>query len=145
MDAQEARQYGATPEAPINARGRAYDPGAPESERTFAMMIHLSLLAHLVLSVIAIIIPIIMWVTKKDESPFVDDHGREAINFQITLVIYSVLFALLAIPIGILTCGVGFVLAFVPYVLGLVGMIQASIASSKGEFYRYPMTMRFLS
>lgn len=144
MDAQEPRQH-TPPEAPFNERGRVYDPDAPESERTYAMLIHLSLLAHLVLSVIAIIIPIIMWATKKDESPFVDDHGREAINFQITLIIYSVVFAIVSIPIGILTCGVGFVLALVPYVLGLVGMIQASIASNKGEFYRYPMNLRFLS
>lgn len=126
---------------PVNARGRAYDPDSPDSERTYACMIHLSLLAHLVLSVIAVAVPVIMWVVKKDESPFVDDHGREAVNFQISLVIYMIL----TIPIGIITCGLGFfVVPLGVYILGLVGMIQAAMAANKGEFYRYPMTFRFL-
>ncbi len=129
---------------PVNAMGRAFDPDATSDERTYALFMHLALLAHLVISIIAIIIPIIMWAVKKGESPFLDDHGREAINFQISLLIWSFVFAILAVPIGFMTCGVGFVIALVPYVLGLVGMIQASIAANRGEFYRYPMTIRFL-
>lgn len=129
---------------PVNERGRAFDPDVSADERSYALFLHLVLLAHLVLSLIAIVIPIIMWQVKKDESPFLDDHGREAVNFQITLVIYSIIFTIAAVPIGFLTCGVGFALAFVPYVLGIVGMIQAASAANRGEFYRYPMTMRFV-
>jgi len=139
-----ARKNQNRPEPPVNAMGRAYDPDATDDERTYAMFMHLVLLAHLVLSGIAIVIPIIMWAVKKDQSPFLDDHGREAINFQISLFIWSIIFAIVAIPLGVLTCGVGFVIALVPYVLGVVGMIQASTAANRGEFYRYPMTMRFL-
>lgn len=131
-------------EPPVNEFGRAYDPDASADERSYALWMHLALLAHLVLSLIAIIIPIIMWQVKKDESPFLDDHGREAVNFQISLVIWSIGFTLASIPVGLLTCGVGFVIALVPYVLGIVGMIQASTAANRGEFYRYPMTMRFV-
>ncbi|MCA9304057.1 MAG: DUF4870 domain-containing protein [Phycisphaerales bacterium] len=138
----------ANPEPPVNAMGRAYDPDATSDERTYAMFIHLSLLGHIVLTVIAIAIPIIMWAVKKSESPFLDDHGREAINFQISLLIWSLVLPVIAAIVGFLTCGVGFVLlvpaALLPYILGLVGMIQASIAANRGEFYRYPMTMRFL-
>lgn len=129
---------------PVNDRGRAFDPDVSADERSYALFLHLSLLAHVVLSLIAIIIPIIMWQIKKEESPFLDDHGREAVNFQITLIIYSFAFTIAAVPIGLLTCGVGFALAFVPYVLGIVGMIQAASAANRGEFYRYPMTMRFV-
>ncbi len=125
----------------MNERGRVYDPDAPDSERTYAMLLHLSLLAHLVLSGFAIIVPLVMWLMKKDESPFVDDHGREAINFQLSLIVLS----LLLIPIGILTCSAGFFLYIPLYVLALVGMIQAAMAANRGEFYRYPMTIRFLS
>ncbi len=131
------------PSPPVNERGRAYDPDTTAEERSFALWMHLSLLAHIILSVIAIAIPIIMWQVKKDQSPFLDDHGREAVNFQISLLIWSVVFTVVAIPLGFLTCGVGFVVAFVPYVLGIVGMIQASSAANRGEFYRYPMTIRF--
>jgi len=129
------------PEPPVNAQGKAYDPDATADERTFAMFMHLSLLAHTVLTMIAIIAPIIMWNIKKNESPFLDDHGREAINFQISLLLYSVL----TIPIGIITCGLGFfVLPVGIYILGLIGMILAAVAANRGEFYRYPMTLRFI-
>lgn len=137
------------PEPPVNAMGRAYDPDATSDERTYAMFIHLSLLGHIVLTFVAIAIPIIMWAVKKAESPFLDDHGREAINFQISLFIWSILLPILAAIIGVLTCGVGLILlipaALLPYILGLVGMIQAAIAANRGEFYRYPMTFRFLT
>ena len=129
--------------------GRAYDPDVTDDERTYAMFMHLSLLAHMVLTIIAIAVPIIMWASKKDRSPFLDDHGREAINFQISLIIWSVLLPILAALIGVLTCGVGLILlipaAILPYILGLIGMIQATVAANRGEFYRYPMTFRFLS
>jgi uncharacterized Tic20 family protein len=131
-------------EPPVNERGRAYDPDVSADERSYALFMHLSLLAHTVLSLIAIVIPVIMWQMKKEESPFLDDHGREAVNFQISLIIWSVGFGLLAVPLGLLTCGLGFIVAFVPYVLGIVGMIQAASAANRGEFYRYPMTMRFV-
>ncbi len=130
-------------EPPVNERGRAYDPDVSADERSYALFMHLSLLGHIVLSLIAILVPIIMWQIKKDESPFLDDHGREAVNFQISLILWSILFTVVSIPIGLLTCGVGFVIALVPLVLGIVGMIQAAKAANRGEFYRYPMTMRF--
>ncbi len=127
---------------PVNEQGRAFDPDATPDERTFALMMHLSLLGHIVLSGFAIIAPIIMWNIKKEESPFLDDHGREALNFQISLIIYTILI----VPLGIITCGLGFIVFPIGlYVLGLIGMIKASIAANRGEFYRYPMTMRFVS
>ena len=129
---------------PVNERGRSYDPDVTDDERTFALLMHLSLLAHTVLTIIAFGIPLIMWLVKKDDSPFLDDHGREAINFQISLLIWSIIFTIVAIPITIITCGVGFVVAFVPTIIAIVGMIQASIAANRGEFYRYPMTFRFV-
>lgn len=125
---------------PVNARGRAYDPDATDDERTYALFMHLTLMGHVVLSLLAIIAPIIMWQIKKDQSPFLDDHGREAVNFQISLVILSILL----IPIGILTCSAGFFLYIPLYVLALIGMIQAAQAANRGEFYRYPMTFRLV-
>lgn len=128
---------------PVNERGVAFDPDASASERTYAVYMHLSLLAHLLMSFIAILIPFTMWHVKKEESPFLDDHGREAINFQISIVIWTIVFALASVPIGFLTCGVGFAVALIPHILGIIGIIQAASAANRGEFYRYPMTMRF--
>ncbi len=129
---------------PVNERGRAYDPDATDDERTYALLMHLSLLAHMVLTIIAFGIPLIMWLVKKDESSFLDDHGREAVNFQISLLIWSIIFTVVAIPLSIITCGVGVVVAFIPTVVAIVGMIQASVAANRGEFYRYPMTFRIV-
>jgi uncharacterized Tic20 family protein len=116
---------------------RIVDAHAEEWERTYAMCTHLSLLmAHFLMPVIP---ALVMWLIKRDRSPFVDDHGREAINFQLSLVIYMILGGIL-IP----ACGVGFAVMAGAYILGIVGMILASIAGHRGEYYRYPATIRFL-
>lgn len=134
----------------MNERNRWVDDASTPDERMFATFMHLSLLAHLVLPYVSILIPIIMWSMKKKESAYVADHGREAVNFQISLAIYSILLPIIAIPIGLLLFVVGVAItvplaALFPYVLGLVGMIIAAVASNRGELYRYPMTIRFLT
>jgi uncharacterized Tic20 family protein len=133
----------------VNDRGRAVDLNVTEDERTWALFAHLSLLAHLVLPLVSIIAPIIIWVTKKETSRFLDDHGRECVNFQITLLIYSVVLPIAAAIIGAITCGVGAILLLpalaLPYVLGLIGMIMGALAANRGEYYRYPMTIRFFN
>ena len=120
----------------VKGKGRVVDPNAQEWERTYAMFTHLSLLA----THFGLIIPfpaLIMWLIKKGETPFIDDHGREALNFQISLCIYAVASIVLTF------CGVGVVLLIATYVLAIVGMILAAIAANKGQYYRYPMTIRF--
>lgn len=133
---------------PVNERGRAYDPDATDDERTWALLMHLTLLSYLVLPIVAIVIPIIMWQIKKEDSPFLDDHGREAVNFQISLIIWTIVLPIIAAIAGAITCGVGLILlipaVLLPYILGIVGMIQAASAANRSEFYRYPMTFRFV-
>lgn len=119
---------------------RIQDPNVTDDDRTYALLMHLSVIAHLFLTGFAILIPILMWRLRSDRSPFVDDHGREAVNFQITLILYTII----AIPIAIITCGVGGVIALIPYPLGIIGVILASMAANRGEYFRYPMTIRFL-
>jgi uncharacterized Tic20 family protein len=134
---------------PVNERGRTYQPGLADDDKTWAMFAHLGLLGHIVLPVLSIAIPLVIWLTKKDKSAFIDDHGREAVNFQITLLIYAVALPIIAGVLGALTCGIGLILMIPavvgPYILGLIGMIQAAMAANRGEFYRYPMTFRFVS
>lgn len=136
------------PTYPVNERGRAYAPGLADDERTWALVAHLTVLAHVVLPYVAAAIPLIIWQVKKNESPFVEDHAREALNFHLTLIIYSVGFSIGAVLLGLLTCGVGAVL-LIPgtvgvYALGIVGMIMGASAANRGEFFRYPMTLRLV-
>lgn len=124
-----------------NAQNRLVDHDASESERTYALWIHLSLLGHLFAPVVIIVLPLALWLTRRDDSPFIDDHGRETMNFHISLFLYM----LAIVPaLAFLTCGAGVLLFPAIYVLGVIGMIAAARAAHRGEYYRYPMTLRFL-
>jgi uncharacterized protein len=116
---------------------RVTDPDATADERTYATFIHLTiLLFHFVIPIIP---ALIMWQIKKAGSPFLDDHGKEAVNFQISLLIYFIVSAVLAAIL------IGFVLMVGVYVLGIVGMIMAAAAANRGEYFRYPMCIRLIA
>ena len=119
-------------------RDRLVDPEASESERNYALATHLSILAFLVIG-IPVIVSLVLWLIRRGDSPFLDDHGKEAVNFQISLLLYGIL-SFLLMPL----CFVGFFTIGAAYVLGIVGCIMASIAARRGEFYRYPMTIRLI-
>ena len=118
--------------------GRMVDPTVTDEQKTYAMLIHLSLLLCAVAPFLSVLAPIIMWQVKKADSPFLDDHGREAVNFHLTVLLYGVCsFVLMFVVIGIpLLVGVN--------ALAIVGIILSSIAAKRGEYYRYPMCLRFL-
>lgn len=129
--APDAPPYG----QPVTERYR--DAAATPAERTYATFIHLSLLTvHLLMPVVP---ALVMWLIKRHESPFIDDHGKEAVNFQISLLIYSVIGGLL-VPF----CFVGVPVLIATYVLGIAGMIMAALAANRGEYFRYPATIRLV-
>ena len=82
--------------------------------------------------------PLIVWLVKRDESPEIDAHGKEALNFQISMLIYNVVAAVFCLVL------IGFFFLAVLWVLNAVFVIIAAIKASDGEFYRYPMTIRFI-
>jgi len=115
-----------------------------DDERTMGMLVHLLALLT------SWIGPLILWLIKKDESAFIDQHGRSALNFTITTTICMMVYAF-GMLIGMLT----FVLAFPAVLLGfllilahsicsLVFTILAAVAANRGEHYRYPLSIRFL-
>jgi uncharacterized Tic20 family protein len=83
---------------------------------------------------------LIIWQIKKDQHPFVDRHGKESLNFQISMLIYSAI----SVPL-ILACGIGLVLLPAVVIADVVFVIIAAIKASQGEEYRYPITIRFVS
>lgn len=122
-------------------------PVAPEAEEssfaegeltkdacTFAM------LAHLLGAIIGFIGPLIIWLVKKDEHPFVDDQGKEALNFQLTLLIAYVAVSVLSV----VTCGIGALLYPVVILLQLIFGIMGAVKANNGEAYRYPMSIRMV-
>jgi uncharacterized Tic20 family protein len=126
-------------EAPYSHRhDRLVDERATSTEKTYATVMHLSiLLFHIA---VPVILALVMWLIKRDESPYINDHGKEAVNFQISLVVYSLL-GLALTPM----CGIGFAVWVAVYVLGAIGCVFASLAAHRGEYYRYPACLRFIA
>ena len=96
--------------------------------------------------------PLLVWLFKRDEHPFTDHHTKEALNFQLTVLLVLVLSIVLAIPaviVGVITFGIGLillgVLAVVAVVAWIVLPIIGAVKASNGEGYRYPLTIRFVS
>ena len=83
--------------------------------------------------------PLILWMVKKEDDPFIDEQGKEAVNFQLTMLIALFVSALLVfVAIGIL-------LLIVVGILMVVFPIIASLKANEGQHYRYPLTIRFIS
>jgi uncharacterized Tic20 family protein len=98
-----------------------------------------AVLTHLSYFVVGLIAPLVVYLVKKDSSPFVRQHAAEALNFHLTLLIAFVVSAVLVIVL------IGLLLLFVVFLVGAVFSVIAAIAAGKGEQYRYPMTIRFVS
>jgi uncharacterized protein len=131
---------------PAGAAARFDDPMFETNlqpwERTYTTFLHLTALTGLLFG-LPVIGALIMWAIKKDSSVYVADHGKEAMNFQLSLVIYFVVgIALTASGIG--AC-VGMPLIGGVYILGIVGMILAAVAANQGRYYRYPMCLRMIA
>jgi uncharacterized Tic20 family protein len=107
-------------------------------EKTTAMICHLLGLVGYVIPFGNIVAPLVLWQMKKEGSPYIDYHGKEAVNFQIALTVYIFIAALSIMVL------IGIVLAPLVGIAGLVLMIMAAIKAKDGENYRYPFIFRVL-
>ena len=109
-----------------------------ESARTTAVAAHLSTFAGLIVPFGSVIGPLAVWLTRRHRDPFIDDTGREALNFGISIAIYGAVLlvaALMLVGIPLLIAGV------------IAWVVLASLAAAKasqGQTYRYPLTMRLV-
>ena len=119
-----------------------------KNDNNFSSIIHLSTFAGWFFPFGNIIVPLVLWIAKKEESEFIDSHGKAALNFQISLYVYAILLTILIIPITILTLGIGLVailISIIPIlILQVVVIILASIKANNGEYYQYPFTIDFI-
>ena len=126
-------------EKPVKAKKTAAAKSTESNSdaRQWAMFCHLGGLAGLlpVIPVVgSIIAPLIIWQIKKDQFAFADEQGKEAVNFQISIGIYSLVLCL--------TC-IGAVLLPVVVIFNLVFLLIAAFKANNGEHYRYPLCIRF--
>ena len=107
-------------------------------ERMWAMFCHLSALAGFIIPFGSIIGPVIIWSIKKDEYPFVNEQGKEAINFQISMAIYMIISAILIIVV------IGILMLIALGLFQLIMIVIASVRANNGESFVYPLSIRFL-
>ena len=124
-----------------DASDDALSPGFPSNEeRNWAVFCHLGGFAFYLLGFALghILVPLALWLMKREGSAFIDENGREALNFQISVTLYAIVTGALCFVL------VGFVL--IPVLMGfhIVLMIVASVRASQGESYRYPLTIRLI-
>jgi uncharacterized Tic20 family protein len=124
VQAQPPPPPGPTPALPII--------DSTPDDRTMAMLCHIGG------AIGSFLIPLIIWLIKKDQSKFVDDQGKEALNFHITILIAHLIG-------GITLCFTFGIINMVVWVLALVFGIIGGLAAQKGEVYRYPFAIRLIT
>lgn len=139
VDAQRADSE--QPSSPVPApdyvgpNGRLKAGTLADTDRNFAIAMHLSPFGWLIIGPLAFAAPLVLWLVRKDASPFSDDHGREILNFMISLIVWSLICMITIIGIPLL---IGLA------VVAVVSPIRAAVAAGRGEYFRYPMTFRML-
>lgn len=129
--------YAGAPPQGGYAGASAYSaPAAPLSDSDQRMW---ATLAHIGPIVVWFVAPLVIWLIFKDRGRFVEEQAKEALNFQIMLVIASVAITI----ISAITLGIGSFL-YLAFIVALVFMIMAAIAANKGEAYRYPVNLRLI-
>lgn len=107
--------------------------------RTWTVLCHATALAGFFVPWAGHILgPLIVWLAKRGDSPEIHVHGKESLNFQISMLIYSLIAGVLCLVL------IGFVLLGILHILNLVLVIIASIQASEGKLYRYPISIRLI-
>lgn len=111
---------------------------ATQEQKTWGMIAHLSSLIGFIIPLGNILGPLVVWLVKKDTMPFVEDQGKEALNFNITVAIAAIVSGLLTLIL------IGFLLLLVVGLGWIVLTIMAGIKANEGVAYRYPFTLRLI-
>ena len=123
-----------------NGNAQLTGRGISKDIRNWAMLCHLASFAGFAgIPIGNILGPLLVWLLKREESPFIDAHGKEALNFQISVTIYAIVCAILILIL------IGILLLVVLILFALISVIKAAIRANNGAEYRYPLTIRFIN
>lgn len=109
-----------------------------KDERMWGMLCHLMAFSGYLIPLGSVLGPLVIWMIKKDEMPFVDDQGKESLNFQLTMLIAVIVSVILMFVL------IGFLLLGVLLIFQIVVIVMAAIKANDGVKYRYPYTIRFI-
>jgi uncharacterized Tic20 family protein len=125
------------PSGPVDYAGAAAIEENKDA-RTWGMLCHLSGFAGFIIPFGMIIGPLVVWLIKKNEHPFVDDQGKEALNFAITVILAVIASVILMFVL------IGFLLLPAVAICWIVFTIIATVKANAGERYRYPFALRLI-
>ena len=142
-------------------------------QKNIATFIHLSTFSRFIFPLGNFIAPLVLWIANKDKSKFIDNHGKEAINFQISILLYTVILGMITVPFFLFNIFSGFNiidfnmfdsihinigkpspllylggalggLAIIGFIIELGLIVRASLKAKDGEAYQYPLTIHFI-
>jgi uncharacterized Tic20 family protein len=110
------------------------------SVRTWCILAHATALVGFLVPVAGHIVgPLIVWLAKRQDSPEIDAHGKESMNFQISMLIWNAIALILCLVL------IGIPILILLHILNIIFVIIASIQASEGKLYRYPLAIRLIS
>ena len=144
-----------------------------QHQKNIATFIHLSTFSRFVIPFGNLIGPIVLWAANKGKSDFIDENGKQVINFQISIFLYAMILGTISVPFFIfkIFSGIDFinfngfhdfhinigepspllyiggglgVLAFLAFLVEMALIVKASLSARDGEVYQYPLTINFL-
>ena len=108
--------------------------------RTWCILAHATALVGFLVPVAGHVVgPLIIWLAKRQDSPEIDAHGKESLNFQISMLIWNAIAAILIIVL------IGIPILILLHILNIIFVIVASIQASEGKLYHYPLAIRLIS
>jgi uncharacterized Tic20 family protein len=114
--------------------------GSSSSVRTWCILAHATALVGFLVPVAGHIVgPLIVWLAKRQDSPEIDAHGKESMNFQISMLIWNAIAAILIVVL------IGIPILILLHILNIIFVIVASIQASEGKLYRYPLAIRLIT
>ena len=114
--------------------------GSSSSVRTWCILAHATALVGFLVPVAGHILgPLIVWLAKRQDSPEIDAHGKESMNFQISMLIWNAIAAILIVVL------IGIPILILLHILNIIFVIVASIQASEGKLYRYPLAIRLIT
>ncbi|MEK7950100.1 DUF4870 domain-containing protein [Luteolibacter soli] len=120
--------------------------GLSNEERTWALVAHLSALSAYLTGFGMILGPLVVWLINKDSKPFAAEQAKEALNFNISWLLWGILWGVAAFILTFVLVGILMWIAFAFFgVVWTILCIIGGIKANEGVAYRYPLTIRFIS
>ena len=132
--------------APVGQPGFAPGAVAERDARNWAVIAHVSAFVGLLTGVLGFMGPLVVYLIKKDDHPFIRDQSAEALNFNLSVLLYAVILGIATFVLFFLIIGIFLIPVLIALgIAWVVLIIVAAVKASKGEAYRYPLTIRFVT